>query len=146
MSLTIKNHNSKKLLIIIFSLTFIVFLFTSDGHRYTIDESLAQDMAFRMTTLVPDPEYVQGESKNYFHMPIFNPYNSGPICSNGITCYPIGFFYSVTEVPFIAINHFFSIITTDTVVFDSYDFTKDAIFLLFLIPSLTSTPDEISIP
>ena len=123
MSLTIKNHNSKKLLIIILSLTFIVFLFTSDGHRYTIDESLAQDMAFRMTTLVPDPEYVQGESKNYFHIPIFNPYNSGPICSNGITCYPIGFFYSVTEVPFIAINHFFSIITTDTVVFDSYDFT-----------------------
>jgi hypothetical protein len=123
LSLTIKNPNSKKLLIIIFSLTFIVFLFTSDGHRYTIDESLAQDMAFRMTTLVPDPEYVQGESKNYFHIPIFNPDNTGSICSNGITCYPIGFFYSVTEVPFIAINHFFSIITTDTVVFDSYDFT-----------------------
>jgi len=123
LSLTIKNHNSKKLLIILFSLTFFVFLFTSDGHRYTIDEHLSQEMAFKMTTLVPDPTYVQGESKNYFHIPLFNPYNVGSLCSNGITCYPISFFYSITEVPFIAINHFFSIITPDTLILDTDDFT-----------------------
>ena len=123
MSLTIKNHNSKKLFVLIFSLTFFLFLFTSDGHRYTIDEALGQEMAFRMTTLVPDPTYIQGESKHYFHIPIFNPHNNGQLCSNGITCYPISFFYSVTQVPFIAINHFSSVITPDTLILDQNDFT-----------------------
>lgn len=122
MSLTIKNSNSKKLLIIIFTLTFIVFLFTSDGHRYTIDEHLAQEMASKMVTLDPDPAYVQGYSKYYFHIPIFNPTNSGPFCANGITCYPISLFYSITQVPFIAINHFSSLITPDTLILDSDDF------------------------
>jgi|TARA_B110000438_G_scaffold64222_1_gene64773 hypothetical protein len=123
LSLIIKNHNSKKLFIVIFSLTFFIFLFTSDGHRYTIDEHLGQEMAHKMTTLVPDPEYIQGESKNYFHIPLFNPHNTGPLCSNGITCYPVSFFYSVTQVPFIAINHFSSVITPDTLILDVNDFT-----------------------
>ena len=115
-----KNHNSKKLFVLIFSLTFFVFLFTSDGHRYTVDEALGQEMAFRMTTLVPDPTYIQGESKNYFHIPIFNPHNNGQLCSNGITCYPVSLFYSVTQVPFIAINHFSSVITPEVrIIFES---------------------------
>ena len=106
----------------ILCLTFTIFLFTSDGHRYTIDEFHGQEMAFRMTTLQPDPNYVAGESKFFFNAPIFNPYELGPICSNGITCYPISIFYSITQVPFIAINHYFSIIDDDTVVFSLDNF------------------------
>ena len=118
----INNNNTKKLSFLIFSLVFVVFLFSSDGHRYTIDEFLGQDMALHMTTLEPDPSYVQGESKNFFNAPIFNVQNNGPFCKNAITCYPVSIFYSITEVPFIAINHYFHIITDDTLILSIDEF------------------------
>jgi hypothetical protein len=114
--------NTKRIFVFIFVITFIVFLFTSDGHRFSMDEYLGQDMALRMTTLEPHPDYVDGKSKNFFNLPIMNPNNLGDICSNGITCYPISVFYSATEVPFIAINHFLNIITDDTLVLSTNDF------------------------
>ena len=91
--ITIKNSDSKKLFIILFSLSFFIFLFTSDAHRYTLDEAVGQEMAYRLTTLEPDPLYVQGESKMFFNIPLMNPQNVGPLCSNGITCYPTSVFY-----------------------------------------------------
>ena len=120
--ITIKNHDTKKLSLLIFSLAFIIFLFTSDGHRYTLDEALGQEMTYRMVTLEPDPAYVQGVSKNFFNLPIFNPNNVGPLCSNAITCYPSSIFYSITQVPFVAVNHFFQIITPDTLTLTTDDF------------------------
>ena len=120
--ITIKNSDSKKLFIILFSLSFFIFLFTSDAHRYTLDEAVGQEMAYRLTTLEPDPLYVQGESKMFFNIPIMNPQNVGPLCSNGITCYPTSVFYSITQVPLIAANHFFQIITPDTLTFTTNDF------------------------
>jgi len=117
------NRDTKKIFFLIFSIIFIVFLFTSDGHRFGVDEYLGQDMALRMTTLEPHPDYVEGESKNFFNLPIMNPKNIGDVCSNGITCYPISVFYSVTQVPFIALNHYFQIVTTDTTVFSTTDFS-----------------------
>ena len=105
-----------------FGIVFIVFLFTSDGHRYTIDEWHPQQMAFRMITLEPDPAYIQGESKMQFNYPIMNPWNVGPLCSNAFTCYPTSIFYSITEIPFIAINHYFHIIDSDTLVLSIDDF------------------------
>jgi len=119
-----KNKNTKKIFFLILGFVFIVFLFTSDGHRYTIDEFHAQEMAFRMTTLEPDPAYVDGESKFFFNVPIYNPQNVGPLCTNAITCYPASVFYSATEVPFIAINHYFHIITDDTLILSIDDFTS----------------------
>jgi hypothetical protein len=113
----------KKIFFLIFGIVFIVFLFTSDGHRFSMDEFLGQDMALRITTFEPHPDYIDGKSKNFFNLPIMNPNNNGDICSNGITCYPTSVFYSVTEVPFIAINHFFNIITDDTLVLSTSDFT-----------------------
>ena len=117
-----KNINTKKLPLLVFSLFFIVFLFTSDGHRYTIDEFLGQEMAFHMTTLEPDPAYIQGESTFFFNAPIYNPHNFGSPCTNAITCYPASIFYSITEVPFIAINHYLHIITNDTLILSIDDF------------------------
>ncbi len=119
-----KNNDAKKIFFLISSIVFIVFLFTSDGHRYTMDEDLGAQMALGMVTLEPHPDYVQGESKNFFQKELksHNPYHRGGFCSNGITCYPVSVFYSVTEVPFIALNNYFHIITSDTLVLSTEDF------------------------
>ena len=122
-----KNSDTKKIFFLIFGIVFIVFLFTSDGHRYTMDEDMGAQMALGMVTLEPHPDFVEGgteqESKNFFNMGrIMNPYNTGYPCSNGITCFPVSVFYSATEVPFIALNHYFHIITNDTHVFSTEDF------------------------
>ena len=122
-----KNSDTKKIFFLIFGIVFIVFLFTSDGHRYTMDEDMSAQMALGMTTLEPHPDYVEGgtdrTSKVFFHMgELHNPYNSGLPCTNGITCFGASVFYSATEVPLIALNHYFHIITSDTHVFTTDDF------------------------
>ncbi|MDC1023976.1 glycosyltransferase family 39 protein [Nitrosopumilus sp.] len=123
LALTLQNNNNtKKLSFLIFVLVFTVFLFTSDAHRYTIDEFLGQEMSYHMVIMEPDPNYIEGESKFYFNAPIFNPWNTGEICANGILCYPISVFYSITQVPFIAINHYFPIIDQNTLVLTIDDF------------------------
>ena len=88
---------------------------------------MGAQMALGMTTLEPHPDFVEGgteqESKSFFNMGrLFNPNNAGPVCTNGITCFPVSVFYSATEVPFIALNHYFHIITNDTHVFSIEDF------------------------
>jgi len=55
-----------KAFILIFLITFSIFVFTSDGHRFTFDEALAQDQSIRIATLEPHPNYVQGESRIFF--------------------------------------------------------------------------------
>ena len=122
-----KNCDTKKIFFLIFGIAFIVFLFTSDGHRYTMDEDMGAQMALGMTTLEPHPDFVEGgtdqESKVFFQMGrIMNPWNTGFVCSNGITCFGAEIAYSITEVPFIALNHYFHIITSDTHVFSTEDF------------------------
>ena len=61
----LKRINSK-VFILIFLITFSIFVFTSDGHRYTFDEGLAQDQAIRIATMEPHPDYIQGESRLFF--------------------------------------------------------------------------------
>ena len=122
-----KNMDTKKIFFLIFGIVFIVFLFTSDGHRFTMDEDMGSQMALGMATLEPHPDFVEGgtdrTSKVYFHMGfLHNPYNQGLNCSNGITCFGASVFYSATEVPFIALNHYLHIITSDTHVFTVEDF------------------------
>ena len=122
MTLEYKNKDTKKIFFLVLGLVFVVFIFTSDGHRYAIDEHHSSEMAFHMTTLEPDPAYIDGESKWYFNVPIYNPHNYGSICSNGITCYPGSVFYSAMQVPFIAVNHYLHIISPDTLVLTVDDF------------------------
>jgi len=131
LSLVLKNNNdSKKIFLLLFSIVFIVFLFSSDGHRYTQDEFFAQEMSLRMVTFEPHPDYVQGESKMLFNLPIQNPYNRGQVCSNAITCFPGTLFYSFTQVPFISLNYYFPMITSETVVFSTDDF-EDAHYVFW---------------
>ena len=118
-----KNNDSKKIFLLIFSIVFFVFLFTSDGHRYTQDEFLGQEMALRMVTHEIHPDYVPGESRLFFDNPVQNPSGQGLPCSNAITCYGGSIFYSFTQVPFVALNHYFPLITSETLVFSTDDFT-----------------------
>ena len=66
MSLAIKNPNNLKFLLILFSLFFVIFVFTSDGHRHSFDEDVAAQQSKRIATLSPDPTYVEGESRLFF--------------------------------------------------------------------------------
>ena len=65
-----KNRDTKKIFFLIFGIVFIIFLFTSDGHRYTMDEDMGAQMALGMVTLEPHPDFVEGgteqESKMFF--------------------------------------------------------------------------------
>ena len=113
MSLVIKNTNNLKFLLILFSLFFVIFVFTSDGHRFTFDEDVAAQQSKRIATLSPDPTYVEGESRLFFEYPwLFPPdHNKRPICQNAILCSHGMIMHSLTEAPFIFINHNLGIIT-----------------------------------
>ena len=113
MSLVIKNPNNLKFLLILFSLFFVIFVFTSDGHRFTFDEDVAAQQSKRIATLSPDPTYVEGESRLFFEYPwLFPPeHNERPICQNAILCSHGMIMHSLTEAPFIFINHNLGIIT-----------------------------------
>ncbi|MGI0010744.1 MAG: ArnT family glycosyltransferase [Nitrosopumilaceae archaeon] len=114
-------NTDNKLFLLVFAITLTVFVFTNDGHRYTIDEDVAQKQSMNIVIQKPQPGYVQGESRILFEYPEYFPANDRPICQNGILCSqaPIG--HSLTQVPFILINQNFHIITTD-IVFTSEDF------------------------
>ena len=113
-----------KAFILIFLITFSIFVFTSDGHRYTFDEGLAQDQSIRIATLEPHPDYVQGESRIFFEYTwLFPPAaNQRSICENAILCSQASVVHSITQVPFLILNHNFHIITNDTKEISPYDF------------------------
>ena len=124
MTLQIKKSNNFKFFLILFSLFFVIFLFTSDGHRFTFDEDVAAQQSKRIATLSPDPSYVQGESRLFFEYPwLFPPeYNDRPICQNAILCSHGTIMHSLTQVPFIFLNHHFNFIPSgDLWTIDDFD-------------------------
>ena len=104
-----------KTFFMIFLITFSIFVFTNDGHRYTFDEALAQDQSIRIATLQPHPDYVQGESRPFFEYPWLYPptSNARPICQNAIICSHASVVHSFTQAPFLLINENLNIITHD---------------------------------
>ena len=117
MNLKTENSNNLKFLLILFSLFFVIFVFTSDGHRFTFDEDVAAQQSKRIATLSPDPSYVDGESRLFFEYPwLFPPeHNQRPICENAILCSHGTIIHSVTQAPFIFINNNLNIITTSEI-------------------------------
>jgi len=115
--------SNKKLFLLILALSFTVFLFTSDGHRYTIDEDIAAEQTLVLVTQEPNPLFVKGESYFQFQYPVMFPHPSGPLCQNEFLCYSAYIGHTITQIPFIFINHNFNLITEDTVVlqFDDFD-------------------------
>lgn len=111
-----------KLFLLISMIVFTIFVFTSNAHRYGIDEDEAQQLTIHIITQKPDPGYIQGQSKMEFNYPSMSPWATGPPCQNGVLCYPAYIGHSVTEVPFVFINHSFHIITQNTVIWTGNDF------------------------
>ena len=83
-----KNSDTKKIFFLIFGLVFIIFLFNSDGHRYTMDEDMGAQMALGMTTLEPHPDFVEGgteqESKSFFNKGRLRIWNTSKNISHSI--------------------------------------------------------------
>ena len=113
-----KIHFDKKIPILIFIICFTIFVFSNDGHRYTFDEDVAYQQSFRIATWENDPSYIQGESRPFFEYPYLFPhdlpiYQGRPLCENGILCSQASIIHSVTQAPFIFLNHTFNFISAD---------------------------------
>ena len=117
---------------VLFSLMLIIFVMTSDGHRYTSDEDWAQLQAKRIATLTPHPLWVENETRPlYEHPQIYPPqFQKGEICNNFLLCSPASIGHSLTEIPFLLINENFNIIKEDTVTWTFDDF-KDAHYIMW---------------
>tara|TARA_B000000460_G_scaffold247014_1_gene221240 strand:+ start:83 stop:1681 length:1599 start_codon:yes stop_codon:yes gene_type:complete len=114
---------NKKIFLSIFFICLTIFVFTSDAHRYSGDEDWQNLQAIRMVTLEPHELYVDGESRIRFEYPVDYPlYWQGYTCHNYILCSPANIAASVTQVPFLFINHNFNIITDDTITWNNTDF------------------------
>ena len=122
-SLTKNNILNKKIFLVLFGIFFIVFVFTSDGHRYTIDEDVPQTQALRFITQTPHPLFVENESKIFYDYTTLFPLGAiGSTCKNAYLCSNSFIGHTVTEIPFIAINYYLNIITPDSVKWDFEDF------------------------
>lgn len=108
-------HFYKRISFLIFIICFTVFVFSNDGHRHTFDEDVAHQQSYRISTFENDPSYVQGESRIFFEYTwLFPPeHNLRAICQNGILCSAASVVHSVTQVPFISLNHVFNFISDD---------------------------------
>jgi hypothetical protein len=121
--LQLKNKYPKKLLLLVFTITFTVFLFSSDGHRYSPDEDWAHLQTIRMATLEPHPLYVDGVSIKLFEHPEgYALWSSGSPCYNYVICSPASVANSILQTPFVFLNNNYDIITKDTVEFTLDDF------------------------
>ena len=53
--LQLKGKYPRTVLLLVFSISLTIFLFSSDGHRYSPDEYWAHEQTIRMVTLEPHP-------------------------------------------------------------------------------------------
>ena len=121
--LQLKNKYPRRLLLLVFTISLTIFLFSSDGHRYSPDEYWAHEQTIRMVTLEPHPLYVDGESIKLFEQPEgYALWSSGTPCYNYVICSPASVVNSILQTPIMFLNNHFSIITEDTVEFTIDDF------------------------
>lgn len=124
--LNAKRHHDNKLFFLIFLIMFTVFIFTNSAHRISFDEDLSQKQAMYIVEWKPSPSYVPGNSTILYEYPIYFPHPHAPVCRNAILCSPASIGSSLTEVPFVFINHYWHVIKSDTIVLDSNDFDDPA--------------------
>ena len=122
MQQSILINNNKKIFFLVFAILFIVFVFSSDGHRATFDEDTAAQQAKRIVLQEPRIDYIQDISKVNFEYERFKNPTNAPVCLNGVLCTTAKIVHSVTEVPFIFINNQFSIITDENLIWTTNDF------------------------
>lgn len=127
---TRKLNLDNKLFLIVFGITLTCFIFTNNAHRYSFDEDISQKQAMYIVNGKPGELYVPGNSTVLYEYPIYWPLDwqrsHATICTNAILCSKADIGHSLTEVPFISINHYLHFFTTDTVVWSSSDFDDPA--------------------
>ena len=112
----------QKIFCLIVIIVFVIFVFTADGHRHSPDEVYALEQTQRIVSFEPNPLYVQDESHYGFDHPAEKMPWTQPICYNGILCSTVAIGYTLTQVPFMAINAFVGIIDSDSVIWTTDDF------------------------
>ena len=117
---------NKKMFLLIFAITFSVFLFTSDGHRFTMDEDQTQMYTKRLVTLEPHPLFVQGESRMLFEYPDWYTNPSGPICKNPILCSPSYIGHAILYYPFVYLNYQINAVSNTEINYSHEDFNDPA--------------------
>lgn len=122
----IKFSTDRKLFLTIFGMMLIIFIFTNNGHRYSFDEDIVQKQTMYIINGEPGKLYVQGNSTTVYEYPLYFPHPHGQACQNAILCSPANVGFSITEVPFILINHNLHLITQETMILGSGDFDDPA--------------------
>lgn len=121
-------NTEKKIALTLFCIFFVVYVFTSDGHRHTFDEEVTLRQATWLTTLTPHPDYVPGVSREGFDFPElfvhptgFEDRDAAPLCNTGLLCSSASIGHSIVEVPFLFLNQNLNIIN-DNAIFSLNDF------------------------
>jgi hypothetical protein len=117
-----KINIDKKLFLLIFLITFTIFVFTSDAHRYSFDEDVTQEQTMRLITLEPNPLYEQGVSVLGYEYGVLFANHEQPLCNNSLLCTSSHIGHALTQYPFVFINHNLHIITQSTIIFSNDDF------------------------
>lgn len=115
----IKVQRDYKFFILIFIISFSIFIFTAHGHRFTPDEYLAFDQAKRILTQTPDPNFVFDLTRPGLQEPGSIDW-SRPPCKDPILCSAIPIGHIVSYMPFIFIEQNLHIIPN--FVFTNEDF------------------------
>jgi hypothetical protein len=117
-----KINVDRKLFLLIFLITFTIFLFTSDAHRYSIDEGVAQEQTIRLITLEDNILYEDGVSALGYEYGDLFAIHDQPLCGHSLLCTSAYIGHSIVQYPFVFINHNLNIITESTVIFSDDDF------------------------
>tara|TARA_B110000495_G_C23019297_1_gene604371 strand:+ start:451 stop:2040 length:1590 start_codon:yes stop_codon:yes gene_type:complete len=121
-------NTEKKIALTLFCIFFVVYVFSSDGHRHTFDEEVTLRQATWLSTLTPHPDYVPGVSREGFDFPElfihpagFEDRDAAPLCNFGLLCSAATIGHSIVEVPFLLLNQHLNIIS-DNAIFTTDDF------------------------
>jgi len=109
-----------KIFLMIFIISFTVFVFTSQGHRYSSDEYFTFNQAYRIATQTEIEGFEPGVTKPTFTIPSAITH-SRPVCYDAILCSsaPIG--HSVSYVPFILIQNIIDLIPEKNFTVNDFD-------------------------
>ena len=123
----LSTKTDKKLALLLFTLFFTIFLFSSDGHRATSDEDWAHMQTLKFVTLQPHPLFEPGVSKQFYEHPTMYPpeaswMQNAKLCNHPLLCTASSIGLSITQYPFVFINYHLQLLTPESVIWTLDDF------------------------
>lgn len=113
------KYSNRTVAVLLFTIFFVIFVFTNDAHRATIDEDLAHIQSQRIVTFESHPRWEEGERPG-FELGLTRYHQ--PQCRSEYLCSATYIGHALTQVPFIFLNHYLGIISQDTLVLTNSDF------------------------